>query len=407
MARQREDDDFYFDGFENPTTTPVPDVVFDRFLSKLGEAELKALLYIIRRTFGFKKDHDPISFNQFLRGIVTRDGRVLDEGCGIRNRTTLSTALKSLERMGIVKAGKGKDERGENETTVYSLRFRHDPEANSGPGVVRNSYHRSTEPAPPVVRPAYPQQTALQDTAQQHDVVVTHDALAKFGISETVARKLAATYPEPYVLAKLDLVQWLVETRSPLVGKNPAGYLRRAIEEDYAAPPKYKSPAQRQAEAEAHDQAEQNEQERRRVAEADYARAKVLDQQQLAEHYPPQPIPGTTLTTQQAWEQTLDQLHTQVTRPNFEMWLRPTTLVSCDGQRAVIAAPSRYHTETLAGRLTPLVQHALSTVLSTPVQCQYVPMSDLLEVGEHSENGRTPRNFRSPTGKGHPQAASP
>src|SRR5829696_4330472 len=88
MAKKSNDDQFYFEGFENPTTTPVPDVVFDRFLAKLGEAELKVLLYIIRRTYGFKRDKDPISFNQFLRGITTRDGRVLDQGSGVRNRTT-------------------------------------------------------------------------------------------------------------------------------------------------------------------------------------------------------------------------------------------------------------------------------------------------------------------------------
>src|SRR6476661_5454193 len=102
MARAPERDQFQFEGFDNPTTTPVPDVVFDKFLSRLGEAELKALLYIVRRTFGFKKDHDQISFNQFIRGITTQDGRVLDEGCGIRNRTTLSNALKSLEQLGII-----------------------------------------------------------------------------------------------------------------------------------------------------------------------------------------------------------------------------------------------------------------------------------------------------------------
>src|SRR5215204_692449 len=97
MPKNSAQDQFYFEGFENPTTTPVPDVVFDRFLARLGEAELKALLYIIRRTFGFKKNRDPISFNQFLRGITTQDGRTLDEGCGVRDRTSLSKALKSLE----------------------------------------------------------------------------------------------------------------------------------------------------------------------------------------------------------------------------------------------------------------------------------------------------------------------
>jgi len=178
MANSKEESDSrHFDGFDSPTTTPVPDVVFDEFLSWLGEAELKALLYIIRRTFGFKKNEDPISFNQFLRGITTRDGRILDQGCGVRSRTTLSGALKSLESKGIIQSAKGVDERGENQTTVYSLRFRNpmvaDQEASvakhgaSSGGVVRNSYHRGTASAPPVVRQTYPQQTDLQQTVRQ------------------------------------------------------------------------------------------------------------------------------------------------------------------------------------------------------------------------------------------------
>ena len=107
-------------------------------------------------------------------------------------------------------------------------------------------------------------------------------ALHAFRVSLRVAVQLAHTCPEAHILTIRDFVQWLVETRSPLVGKNPAGYLRRAIEEDYAAPPKYKSPAQRQAEAEARNRAEHDEQERRRAAEAEYARANVLYLQKLA-----------------------------------------------------------------------------------------------------------------------------
>src|SRR5688572_25466515 len=104
MPKKQTQTSFHFEGFTSPNTTPVPDVVFDAFLALLGEAELKALLYIIRRTFGFKKERDAISFNQFLRGITTRDGRILDQGCGIRNRTTLSTALKSLGEKGIIES---------------------------------------------------------------------------------------------------------------------------------------------------------------------------------------------------------------------------------------------------------------------------------------------------------------
>jgi DNA-binding transcriptional ArsR family regulator len=175
MAAKR-DSAFHFEGFDNPTTTPVPDVVFDVLLARLKEAELKALLYIIRRTFGFKKDRDPISFNQFLRGIRTREGKILDEGCGVKDRTTLSRALKALEEMGVVISEKGMDERGENMTTVYSLRFkgldgREDRTPNSSGqeagGVVGNSYHRSRDSPPPVVGNPYPQETVLQQTEKQ------------------------------------------------------------------------------------------------------------------------------------------------------------------------------------------------------------------------------------------------
>jgi len=171
MARPQQTDDYYFEGFSSPNTTPVPDVVFDRLLGRLKEAELKALLYIIRRTFGFKRGSDSISFNQFLRGITTRDGRVLDEGCGVKDRTTLSNALKSLEKKGIVVSTKGMDERGENQTTVYALRFKPGDTAseNGGSvempeGVVGIPYHPGRNYPPPVVGNSYPQETVIQQT---------------------------------------------------------------------------------------------------------------------------------------------------------------------------------------------------------------------------------------------------
>ncbi len=378
MARKRGGARYQFAGFVNPTTTPVPDVVFDEFLSLLGEAELKALLYIIRRTFGFKKNSDPISFNQFLRGITTLDGRVLDQGCGIRNRTTLSTALKSLEEQGIIVSGKGQDERGENITTVYALRFQQAPGDDGDGGVVRKTYHRSTENAPPVVRQTYPQQTDRQETEKQHGVVVG-EALRKFGITATVADQLTRTYPEAYLLAKLDLVQWLVDSRSSLVGKNPAGYLRRAIEEDYAAPPTYRSPAQRSAEERERDTARHEAHEQRREAEAEYAREKAVAQQKLRELYPPAAIPGTDLTTTTAWEQALDRLHGQLSRLNFETWLSNTALIGLTEGDAQVVAPSRFQAEHLTTRLQPLVAQTLSDVVGHPVGCHFIALPELLD----------------------------
>jgi hypothetical protein len=52
-----------FKGYSSPNYTPVPDELFDEQLPDLSGAELKLLLYIIRRTFGFKKESDNISLN--------------------------------------------------------------------------------------------------------------------------------------------------------------------------------------------------------------------------------------------------------------------------------------------------------------------------------------------------------
>src|SRR5215207_9360313 len=74
MPRKPGDETAPFDGFTRPNYTIVPDELFDRLLHQLSGAELKVLLYIIRRTFGFKKDSDRISLKQMAEGIRTRDG---------------------------------------------------------------------------------------------------------------------------------------------------------------------------------------------------------------------------------------------------------------------------------------------------------------------------------------------
>ena len=47
-----------FRGYPGPNYTPVPDELFDEQLPDLSGAELKVLLYVIRRTFGFKRESD-------------------------------------------------------------------------------------------------------------------------------------------------------------------------------------------------------------------------------------------------------------------------------------------------------------------------------------------------------------
>ena len=167
-----------FNGFEQSNTTPVPDVLFDELLEKLTGAELKVLLYIIRRTAGFKKTTDAISLTQFEKGITTRDGKQLDRGCGIKRRQTIVDALVSLEKKGCIVSYKTKTNEGDDATTVYQIRFKgvvskpdHPSSSEGSFKTVPPSYKTGlgvvAKTVPPVVSKPYPQETVIQQTELQ------------------------------------------------------------------------------------------------------------------------------------------------------------------------------------------------------------------------------------------------
>lgn len=87
-----------------PNTTQIPNVLMDFVIPGLPEGEAKCLLYICRRTYGFHKDQDRISLSQFIKGIKTRDGKVLDNGAGV-SRSVAVMSLKSLEFAGAILVG--------------------------------------------------------------------------------------------------------------------------------------------------------------------------------------------------------------------------------------------------------------------------------------------------------------
>ncbi len=101
--------------------TPVPHATLDALLPTLRGSEAKVLLYIQRRTLGFGKTADRISLAQFQHGIVTRDGRQLDGGCGVRDRSTLIAALRTLADRGVITVERRKGAHGGDLPTVYRL----------------------------------------------------------------------------------------------------------------------------------------------------------------------------------------------------------------------------------------------------------------------------------------------
>jgi hypothetical protein len=153
--------DYEFKGFRLPTYTMVPDEVFDELLSRVTGNELKVLLYIIRRTMGFRKDADAISLAQFSEGIVKRDGTRLDSGAGVSKRGAVD-AVNGLVGKGIIEAETQTGAGGGFAPTLYRLRFQ--GSAENAQGISRNRIRGDAETNQPLVQKLHTQHTVLQET---------------------------------------------------------------------------------------------------------------------------------------------------------------------------------------------------------------------------------------------------
>lgn len=121
----------HFAGFHSPRYTQVPNELFDTLLPDLSGAELKVLLYITRRTFGFRKREDEISIAQMCEGLTTAEGRVKDRGTGL-SRAGVLAALSSLEDKGVIVRERRTDESGRKSESTYGLKFAPDDDGKEG-----------------------------------------------------------------------------------------------------------------------------------------------------------------------------------------------------------------------------------------------------------------------------------
>jgi len=86
-----------------PNTTQTPNLYLDKLLLLLDHAELKTLLYAVRRIMGFHKQSDRISLSQFMagNGHIDDDGEPVEYGTGL-SKSTQVAALKRLVDFGLL-----------------------------------------------------------------------------------------------------------------------------------------------------------------------------------------------------------------------------------------------------------------------------------------------------------------
>lgn len=123
-----------------PNYTQTPNVIFDYWMKILSPAEYKVISFICRKTFGYHKIRDKISFNQIVNAT------------GLCRRTVIY-AIQTLIDHGLIKKEVSQDETDKNEINIYEIVLASDSEsakyaqggsASDAPGVV-HSMHQSTK----------------------------------------------------------------------------------------------------------------------------------------------------------------------------------------------------------------------------------------------------------------------
>jgi hypothetical protein len=166
-------------GLHAPHYTQVPDEVFDVLMAYLSGAEFKVLCYIIRHTFGWKKETDAISLMQITSGIVRRDGTRVDHGTGLSKAGAVA-AVKRLETLGIVEAVRHTSpERGHEPTTYRPI---------MALTTEQTSYPEKLDEGRPLASQALVQSVDTQETASQQTINKNGSGRDERGLLESLAR---------------------------------------------------------------------------------------------------------------------------------------------------------------------------------------------------------------------------
>ncbi len=405
MAAKPQSDSFYFEGYDSPNYTPVPDQLLDEHLSLLSGAELKVVLYICRRTFGFKRESDNISLNQMLHGIVTHDGRRLDSGTGL-SKPALINALKSLADKNILVAQQRSSAEKGNEPTNYRLNIRTPLGKKTELGESNNftplgkesllggvkkidqglgkksllglgkkslpTINSSTTNSVTINSSNNNNNSATDDPSLHKDAVVV--VLTSLGIGKKVAQKLVDEHTEEYVREKIEFLAFLQAERPEEVQK-PAGWLRKAIEDNYGPPDGFVSQAERvRIEAE---QAHIEQEELVRAQEAEVARQQEQaqkDDQARAYRGWLNHTYGTTPRDFAFWKQALPELELTFSlhKDLFQRYIELAEILKVTDEEVLLGFKNEY----LANHLThpgtkKLIERTLSSVVGRKVQVCY------------------------------------
>jgi len=99
------------------------------------------------------------------------------------------------------------------------------------------------------------------------------------------------------------------------------------------------------------------------------------------------------------WEAALGELQLQLSRTNYDTWLKDTVGLSYQGDQFVVGVPSTFSIEWLEKRLTSLIQKTLIGIIGDGVSVGF-------QIHEHSTTARSRGNGKPAAGTNHRKTGS-
>lgn len=274
MAAPKKTDPPPFSGFDSPKQNwfKMPNEWIELCADISSVAEIKVVQYVMRHTWGHQEYgiRKRISLDEFMNGRRRKDGSRMDKGTGLSKPSVISGVRNAVQRGFLIEEIDDSDKARVKK--YYSLRMMPDAGEKDGAedtqsppddeGGVKDldADVKNFDPGVKSLDPSGKEtlHRTEKDTLERHlekdttsnnndspseqpvdqdrdDVVV---ALTDHGISKKVAQKLARTYDDAMIREKLDYLAFM-QKQQPDKIKRPASWLRKAIEDDYAAPDGY------------------------------------------------------------------------------------------------------------------------------------------------------------------------
>ncbi len=391
-----------FPGFDIPRQNwfKLPNNWTDITAEITSLAELKVVEYVLKHTWGYQEygQRKRISNDEFMNGRRRKDGTRLDKGTGLSKPSVIAGLKSAIERGLLLEEVDDSDKARVKK--YYSLRMLTHSEDEPGNSDDDNGDTPPTPTGPEPeeggvkdlnagVKDLYPgvkdldsrgkaslprtEKDTLATNLQEEtcnnnsgavdgngeaDVVVT---LTSQGIAQKVATRLASHYSPQRITEKIEFLVFL-KNSDPQKVKSPQGWLRRAIEEDYAAPDGYKSAADRATEAAEkqrrhaameRDIAQQIERRQEERAKRQQEAAQTIAQ--IQQQY------GTTQHEFDIWQQVLEEFKLSQPTTTFQAYTANTVLLKLTDDEAWIGVTNQLALDWVTNRLTNQIQRKLAS----------------------------------------------